>query len=78
MIEYFLACCLCTQEATVEQPPLTFSITHDGALDESLTGRVYVMLTRGRLPLLGGPNWFKPEPFLRHWTLMVGKLPSRL
>ena len=63
MIEYFLACCLCTQEATVEQSPLTFSITHDGALDESLTGRVYVMLTRGRLPLIGGPNWFKPEPF---------------
>lgn len=43
--------------------PLQFSITHDGLVGESLDGRVYVMLTKGRVPPIGGPNWWKPEPF---------------
>ena len=31
---------------------------------EPFTGRVYVMLTAGDMKqLLGGPNWFRPEPF---------------
>ena len=42
---------------------LQFKITHDGIAGEELTGRVYVMLSKSRRPLLGGPDWFNPEPF---------------
>ncbi len=43
--------------------PLQFVVTHDGRLGETLDGRVYVMLTKGRVPPVGGPNWWNPEPF---------------
>lgn len=43
--------------------PLQFSVTHDGVIGESLSGRVYVMLTKGRFPRMSGPDWFNPEPF---------------
>ena len=42
---------------------LRFVVTHDGMVGEELTGRVYIMLTKKPVPLLGGPNWFNPEPF---------------
>jgi len=50
-------------ESTPTPDPLQFSITHDGTIDESLTGRLYVMLTKGRIPRLSGPDWYNPEPF---------------
>jgi hypothetical protein len=43
--------------------PLQFSVTHDGVIGETLSGRVYVMLTKGRFPRMSGPDWFHPEPF---------------
>ena len=46
-----------------ETSPLVFSITHDGLKGDSLTGRVYVSMTRGPLPPLSGPNPHNPEPF---------------
>jgi len=42
---------------------LQFSITHDGSVGESLDGRVYVMLTKRRVPPVAGPDWWNPEPF---------------
>ena len=67
MIGFLLAATTIVQEGAPPQPkvdaPLQFSITHDGIVSESLTGRVYVMLTRGRVPRIGGPDWFHPEPF---------------
>jgi hypothetical protein len=42
---------------------LQFLITHNGTVGDELTGRVYVMLSKNRIPLLGGPNWNNPEPF---------------
>lgn len=66
MIELILALCLNVQEPPIISPPkvqLQFSVTHDGTSGESIDGRLYVMLTKGKLPLIGGPNWFKAEPF---------------
>ena len=66
MIDLFLALCLSVQDPPTILPPkvpLQFSVTHDGAAGNSIDGRLYVMLTKGKLPLIGGPNWFKPEPF---------------
>jgi len=45
------------------ESPLQFSVTHDGDLGDQVSGRLYIMLTRGRVPLIGGPNWMRPEPF---------------
>jgi hypothetical protein len=66
MIEAILTLCLNLQEPVVaipEKKPLQFSVTHNGAVESSLDGRLYVMLTKGTLPLIGGPNWFNVEPF---------------
>ncbi|MGY8752342.1 MAG: alpha/beta hydrolase-fold protein [Phycisphaerales bacterium] len=69
MMELFLALCVYAQEPpkSLEQVPLVqplqFSVTHDGSAGESIDGRVYIMLTKGKLPLIGGPNWFNAEPF---------------
>ncbi len=63
MIELFLALCLNAQEPTVSVQPLQFSVTHDGSVGESIDGRVYVMLTKRKVPPVGGPNWWSPEPF---------------
>ena len=63
MIELILAFCLHVQEPQVAAQPLQFSATHDGAAGESIDGRLYIMLTEGKLPLIGGPNWFNAEPF---------------
>lgn len=52
-----------TVDASQPLSPLQFSVTHDGSKADSITGRVYVMMTRGVLPPLGGPNWWNPEPF---------------
>ena len=44
---------LCVLQAPVVTAPVAtveFAITHDGAVGESLDGRVYVMLTQGRVP----------------------------
>ncbi len=71
MISLLLAICVGFQEPVSHEKPLQFSVTHDGAVGESLDGRLYIMLTRGNLPLIGGPNWFNPEPFL-HLTLLAG------
>jgi hypothetical protein len=57
---------LCVLQAPVVTAPVAtveFAITHDGAVGESLDGRVYVMLTQGRVPPVSGPNWWNPEPF---------------
>ena len=68
-MELFLALCVYAQEPpkSLEQVPLVqplqFSVTHDGSAGESIDGRVYIMLTKGKLPLIGGPNWFNAEPF---------------
>lgn len=51
------------QVATEPLAPVQFTITHDGTVGESLDGRVYVMLTQGKVPPVGGPNWWRPEPF---------------
>ena len=50
----------CTRNADTE---LRFVVTHDGMAGEELTGRVYIMLTKKPVPLLGGPDWYNPEPF---------------
>ncbi|MDP7004730.1 MAG: alpha/beta hydrolase-fold protein [Phycisphaerales bacterium] len=63
MIELLLATFLCVQEPVVIEAPLQFSVSHAGAAGKSIDGRLYVMLTKGKTPLLGGPNWFNPEPF---------------
>jgi len=66
MIEVILSLCLYVQDSPVilaPKVPLQFTVTHDGAAGESLDGRLYIMLTEGKLPLIGGPNWLKPEPF---------------
>ena len=63
MIELFLTVCLCVQEPAVPVQPLQFSVTHDGAAGESIDGRLYIMLTKGKLPLIGGPNLMRAEPF---------------
>ena len=43
--------------------PLQFSVTHDGDGDDVVSGRLYIMLTKGQIPLIGGPNWMRAEPF---------------
>ena len=43
--------------------PLQFSVTHDGDGGDVVSGRLYIMLTKGTIPLIGGPNWFNAEPF---------------
>ena len=43
--------------------PLQFSVTHDGDGGDVVSGRLYIMLTKGKIPLIGGPNWFNAEPF---------------
>ena len=43
--------------------PLVFSLTHDGSQGETISGRVYVSLTRGAIPPLGSPSPHNPEPF---------------
>ena len=63
MIELFLTVCLCVQEPAVPVQPLQFSVTHDGAAGESIDGRLYIMLTKGKVPPIGGPNWMRAEPF---------------
>jgi hypothetical protein len=63
MIELLLALCLHAQEPTVPTQPLQFSVTHDGAGGEFVNGRLYVMLSLGKAPLIAGPNWFNVEPF---------------
>ena len=67
MIGFLLAATIIVQKGVLPIPkvdaPLQFSVTHDGTVSESLSGRVYVMLTRGRVPRIGGPDWFHPEPF---------------
>jgi len=63
MIELFLSLCLTVQEPAVSVQPLQFSVTHDGGAGESIDGRLFIMLTKGKLPLIGGPNWFNAEPF---------------
>jgi hypothetical protein len=45
------------------QAPLQFSVTHDGDGGELVSGRLYIMLTKGKTPLIGGPNWMHAEPF---------------
>jgi len=53
--------------------PLQFVVTHDGQIGESLDGRVYVMLTQGKVPPVGGPDWWNPEPFfaidVENWSV---------
>ena len=72
MIDLLLAVCISVQEPVVSAEPLRFSVTHDGAAGESIDGRVYIMLTEGKLPLINGPNWFNAEPFyaidVEGWT----------
>lgn len=70
MIYVILASVLCLQNVQgvpsmepVQTDPLQFSVTHDGSAGESLDGRVYIMLTRRKVPPIGGPNWWNPEPF---------------
>ncbi len=66
MIEALLLATLSFQvdiHAQTNTNPLKFLITHDGSVGESLDGRVYVMLTKGKVPPIGGPNWWNPEPF---------------
>jgi hypothetical protein len=63
MIELFIAICVGFQEPVTAEKPLQFSVTHDGATGETIDGRLYIMLTKGKLPLIGGPNWFNAEPF---------------
>ena len=67
MIELFIAALALIQEPVVletkESTPLVFAITHDGTRGESLTGRVYVSMTRGAIPPLSGPSLYNPEPF---------------
>ena len=50
----------CTRSSNTD---LQFVITHNGSVGEELSGRVYIMLSRKKVPLLGGPDWFNPEPF---------------
>ena len=52
-----------SQSVASEPKSLQFSITHNGAIAEKLSGRVYVMMTKGAIPPLGGPDWWNPEPF---------------
>ncbi len=58
---------IATQEPVVLEPsvnePLVFTVRHDGSRGESLTGRVYVSMTRGAIPPLSGPSPHNPEPF---------------
>lgn len=63
MIELLLSLCICIQEPTAPVQPLQFSVTHDGTIDDSIDGRLFIMLTQGKLPLIAGPNWFNAEPF---------------
>ena len=63
MIELFIALCLTVQEPAASVQPLQFSVTHDGGAGESIDGRLFIMLTKGKLPLISGPNWFNTEPF---------------
>ena len=68
MIGFTLASIVLLQTSAESVPetkhtPLHFSVTHDGSVAESLDGRVYIMLTQGHLPPIGGPNWWRPEPF---------------
>jgi len=46
-----------------EDAPLKFSVTYDASIDDSFTGRVYVMLGTGRRDPRFGPSWFSPKPF---------------
>ncbi|MDP7008867.1 MAG: alpha/beta hydrolase [Phycisphaerales bacterium] len=50
-------------EPETEVRPLEFSVTHHGDVGDVVSGRLYIMLTKGKVPLIGGPNWFNPEPF---------------
>lgn len=50
-------------EVETSSAPLHFSVTHDGVGGDEVSGRIYIMLTKGKTPLIGGPNWMRPEPF---------------
>ncbi len=52
-----------TFAAADDAAPLTFTVTYDAAIDSTFTGRVYVMLGKGRMEPRFGPNWFNPQPF---------------
>lgn len=43
---------------------LAFSVSYDGALTESYSGRVYVLFTTTNRPARMGPGWFSSEPFV--------------
>lgn len=59
--------------SAVDGGPLRFVLTHEAWIDESFTGRVYVLLSRSdrREPRFG-PSVFRPEPFfatdVTDWT----------
>ena len=63
MIPLFLILCFVFQEPAVPTQPLQFSVTHNGSVGESIDGRLFVMLTKGTMPRVGGPDWFNTEPF---------------
>jgi len=52
-------------QAKAESKPLEFHLTFDKSVSaKPFTGRVYVMLTKGRrTDLPRGPSWMQPEPF---------------
>lgn len=43
--------------------PQTITVTYDASVTQSFTGRVYVMLSKGRQEPRFGPSWFGTEPF---------------
>jgi hypothetical protein len=51
------------QVSETTSAPLQFSVTHNGDGGDVVSGRLYIMLTKGRIPLIGGPNWMNAEPF---------------
>jgi hypothetical protein len=63
MISLFITLCFVFQEPVVVVQPLQFSVTHNGSAGDSIDGRLFVLLTEGTLPRIGGPDWFNAEPF---------------
>jgi hypothetical protein len=49
--------------AAADDAPLKFNVTYGKSVDDSFTGRMYVMLSTGRQEPRFGPNWFRPQPF---------------
>ena len=62
MISLFITLCFVFQEPAVVVQPLQFLVTHNGSAGDSIDGRLFVLLTEGTLPRIGGPDWFNAEP----------------